>query len=229
MLGDGARGRVYHSAAMRHSVRARLLQTLVCAGCALALPGVARAGGSPLHIDPASPVAKEYALPLATARGAPPESGQSGKLFGSGIKHSSAVTSHATATPQATPPPPPTTTATTPPPATTEPPATVEPPATTPPNEQPSGATTDTTAAPTQTQTRPRRRHSPEHVTTVTLPLLTRPSVPTKTGPVTARATPAAYRVLRPGSGSGLLWMALAAVAVIGLGSAGGITLRRRR
>jgi LPXTG-motif cell wall-anchored protein len=45
----------------------------------------------------------------------------------------------------------------------------------------------------------------------------------------TAHATPAAYRVLRPGTGSGLLWMALAAIVVVALGSAGGLALRRRR
>jgi hypothetical protein len=43
------------------------------------------------------------------------------------------------------------------------------------------------------------------------------------------RAVPAAYKVLRSGSGSGLLWMILAAVLVIALGSAGGLALSRRR
>jgi hypothetical protein len=149
---------------MRHSVRARLLLTSVCTVCALALPASALAtGGSPVHVDPSSPVAKEYALPLATARGAPPESGTSGKLFGSGIKHSS---SHAadTITAVTTTPPPPT-------------------------------ALTRTVTA----------------------------------RPLAAKATPAAYRVLRPGSGSGWLWMVLAAVLVLALGSAGGLALSRRR
>jgi hypothetical protein len=145
-------------------------------------------------------VAKEYALPLATARGAPPESGQSGKLFGSGIKHTS---------------PAPTRTAT----------STVETPAPVTSSEQ------TVTPVPTKTTVahRPhRRRHRrPEHVTTVTLPVLTAPTAAPRE--ITARATPAAYRVLRPGSGSGLLWMALAAVLVIALGSAGGLALRRRR
>src|SRR5579863_2625395 len=87
---------------MRHSVRARLLSTVVCALCVLALPAAASASkGSPVHVDPASPVAKEYALPLATARGAPPESGRSGGLFGNGIKHSSrgSPTDHTTTAP----------------------------------------------------------------------------------------------------------------------------------
>jgi hypothetical protein len=63
-------------------------------------------------------------------------------------------------------------------------------------------------------------------VTTVTLPALT---TATTNREITASATPAAYRVLRPGSGSGLLWMIIAAVVVIALGSAGGVALSRRR
>lgn len=71
---------------MLHQPRARLLALLVAAGAALALPaGALASGGSPLHIDPRSPVAKAYALPLGSARGAPPGSGGAGKLFGAGI------------------------------------------------------------------------------------------------------------------------------------------------
>ena len=200
---------------MRHSVRARLLLTLACAGCAPALPTPAlAAGGSPLHIDPGSPVAKEYALPLAAARGAPPESGQSGSLFGAGIKHASTTVVRTT------------------PRATTAPAATTQsPPPVTAPSEQ---SSTVTAAAPTATTTTtthaqiPQRpaRHRPVHVTTITLPKLTTPAA---TRRINARATPAAYRVLRPGSGSGLLWMVVAAVVVIALGSAGGAALSRRR
>lgn len=190
---------------MRHSVRARFLQTLACAGCALALPASALAGGSPVHVDPGSPVAKEYALPLATARGAPPESGQSGKLFGSGIKHPSTTTVHTTS--QAPPPTPPSTYTQPSPPAVTE--------------------TTPAVTATTKAGAPKPARHRPVHVTTVTLPSLTTTTTPTK--PATARATPAAYRVLRPGSGSGWLWMLLAAVIVVALGSAGGLALSRRR
>ena len=198
---------------MRHSVRARLLQTLVCAVCALALPASAlAAGGSPVHVDPASPVAKEYALPLATARGAPPESGQSGKLFGSGIKHASPTQTQTQTQTQtvATPPPPPVTQV-----------------------QQPVTSTATLTATTTTRAPKPRphrhphpHRHRPEHVTTVTLPTLTTAATNRE---ITARATPAAYRVLRPGSGSGLLWMIIAAVVVIALGSAGGVILARRR
>ena len=192
---------------MRHSVRARFLQTLACAGCALALPASALAGGSPVHVDPGSPVAKEYALPLATARGAPPESGQSGKLFGSGIKHPSTTTVHTTS--QAPPPTPPSTYTQPSAPAVTE--------------------TTPAVTATTKAGAPKPARHRPVHVTTVTLPSLTATTTTTPAKPATARATPAAYRVLRPGSGSGWLWMVLAAVIVVALGSAGGLALSRRR
>jgi hypothetical protein len=183
---------------MGHSVRARLLLTVVCAICGLAFPAAASASkGSPVHVDPGSPVAKEYALPLATARGAPPESGRSGGLFGSGIKHrgSGSTSSHTT------------TSSETPPPVQTE---------TTPP----------VTTTATQTTTSP-KHHRTRRITTVTFPdLVTTPA--TGTTP-TADAIPAAYKVLRPGSGSGLLWMVLAAVVVVALGAAGGLALARRR
>ena len=189
---------------MRHSVRARLLQTLTCAGCALALPGSALgAGGSPLHIDPASPVAKEYALPLSVARGAAPESGRSGKLFGSGITHAETITD---------------TSATAPPPVTT----TVSRPA----------ATTTTRASSSTPVPRPHpraRHHRRVHPVTRTH---TTPQTGTNTTAgrqIIERATPTAYRVLRPGSGSGLLWMLAAALLVLAIGGVGGIALRRRR
>jgi hypothetical protein len=199
---------------MRHSVRARFLQTLVCAGCALTLPvSAAAAGGSPVHVDPSSPVAKEYALPLATARGAQPESGQSGKLFGSGIKHAATVTRTTPVQPAA------------PLTATTQ----TEQPVTT------GGASPTTTATATTMATatatprvrthRPRRRRHHLHHGAARPPVLKHTTVARRT----AHATPAAYRVLRPGSGSGLLWMALAALVVVALGSAGGLALRRRR
>ena len=191
---------------MRHSVRARSLLTLACVACvigAICAPAAALAAGlggagSPVHVDPSSPVAKEYALPLATARGAPPESGKSGSLFGSGIKHSGggATTEH-------------TTTAVTPPPVETR--------------TQPPPVTVTTT---TRTEAiKPPVRPHPTHVTTVTLPVLTSPATST----ATADAAPAAYKVLKPGSGSGVLWMIVAAIVVVALGSAGGVALSRRR
>jgi hypothetical protein len=183
---------------MRYSVRARLMTTVVCAMCMLAPPAAAAASkGSPVHIDPASPVAKEYALPLSTARGAPPESGRSGGLFGSGIKHGSSgsPTSHTTTSSEA------------PPPVQTE-------------------TTPAVTTTATQTATSPNHR-PPGHIITVRLPdLVTTPGTNRQT---MASAVPAAYKVLKPGSGSGLLWMVLAAVIVVALGSAGGLVLARRR
>lgn len=195
---------------MRLRVRARLLLTSVCTVGALALPASALASGSPVHVDPSSPVAKEYALPLATARGAPPESGQSGKLFGSGIRHTSSTVAPTTTEVVTTPPPPPPTRQQVTPIAT-------------------ASTTTPITTASTTTSTSPPKppvRHHPPHVTTVTLPVLTTTGA---TKRLAARATPAAYRVLKPGSGSGLLWMVVAAVLVLALGSAGGVALSRRR
>jgi hypothetical protein len=55
--------------------------------CALALPaGASAAGSSGLHIDPASPVVKAYALPLDGVRAMAAIEGRRAKLFGSGIE-----------------------------------------------------------------------------------------------------------------------------------------------
>ena len=126
---------------MLRSLRTRARGTIVVlVACALALPASASAagGGSPLHIDPASPVAKAYALPLDIGRGASPGSVRPPELFGAGIK-----------------------------PAASR---------------------------------------------------LGRESV-----------RPTAYRTLEAGSGSGLAWMAIPAVVVLALGSAGAFALSRRR
>jgi hypothetical protein len=210
------RTRVYHSRPMRHSVRVRPLVTLLCAACTLAIPASA-SGSSPVHVDPSSPVAKEYALPLASARGAAPESGKSGSLFGSGIKHGGKPAPPRTVTTQA------------PPKAVTETktytetytatapttPAATSPPVTSPP----------VTAAPVTVP--------PVTAAPVTVPPVTVPDPPTTTAPTPTRTTvsaaPAAYQVLRPGSGSGVLWMVLAGVLVVAVGSAGGLALARRR
>jgi len=151
---------------MRHSARARAQVALACAALLAATPATGLAASNPVHVDPKSPVAKEYAIPLATARGAAPESGQAGALFGSGISSSS----HTVTSPSTDP--------------------------------------------------RPTPASAPAHT----------PAPAAHTRPATTvEATPAAYRVLRAGSGSGLLWMILAAVVVIGLGSAGGFLLSRQR
>ena len=52
------------------------------------LPGSAVAAPSPtpgVQVDPNSPVAKEYSIPLSNARGGTPGSAQTGPTFGSGI------------------------------------------------------------------------------------------------------------------------------------------------
>jgi hypothetical protein len=232
------RTRVYHSSPMRHSVRVRPLVTLICAACTLAIPAAASASGSsPVHVDPRSPVAKEYALPLASARGAAPESGKSGSLFGSGLRHGGkpappkTVTTQAptqavteTKTHTATPP---TTSAATSPPVTTPPVTTspvTTPPVTTSPVTIPPATTPQATATPPAKPRKPR----PKDVITVTLPDLPTTTAATLTK-TTVSAAPAAYKVLRPGSGSGVLWMVLAGVLVVAVGSAGGLALARRR
>jgi hypothetical protein len=227
------RTRVYHSPPMRHSVRVRPLVTLICAACTLAIPAAASASdSSPVHVDPGSPVAKEYALPLASARGAAPESGKSGSLFGSGLGHGDKSAPPKTVTTQAPPKAvtgtktytatPPTTSAATSPPVTT-------PPVTTPPATTPQ-ATISPATTPQATRTRPIKppQPGPKDVITVTLPDLPTTTAATLTK-TTVSAAPAAYQVLRPGSGSGVLWMVLAGVLVVAVGSAGGLALARRR
>ncbi len=211
---------------MRPRVRARPLLTLVYVTGCLALPAAASASGnSPVHVDPKSPVAKEYALPLASARGAAPESGNSGKLFGPGIKHHRSTATRASTTPASM-----STTAQAPAAQTqsTQAPAPV-------PVPVPQAVAAPTVAEPAPTTTEPppaisthatttAARTPPQHVTTVSLPALTRTD-----GGRAVKAAPAAYTVLEPGSGSGVLWMVLAAVIVVALGSAGGVMLSRRR
>lgn len=150
-------------------LRLRILPPVVLLVCTLAPPVSASAAGSPLHVDPRSPVAKAYALPLGTARGTASAGGRGSELFGSGID---------------------------------------------------SAASTGPGARPGRVRT------SPINQATVTYPTLAvRPSVRRLRG----RATPAAYRVLEPGSGAGVLWMALAAAVVIACGGAAALALRRKR
>lgn len=216
---------------MRLSVRARPLLTLVYVTGFLALPaGASATGNSPVHVDPKSPVAKEYALPLASARGAPPESGNSGKLFGSGISHTTSSTTTHPSAPAAVATSPAARSAA---PVVAAPQSVTEPaPVTTvAPAPAPTTVTHTTAAQSVTTQTAASKTARPRatspavtHVTTITLPDLTQTG-----GPRPVSAAPAAYTVLRPGSGSGVLWMVLAGVLVVALGSAGGVILSRRR
>jgi hypothetical protein len=71
---------------------------------ALSAPALAFGSGAPLqpgvHVDPGSPSAKEYAVPLGSARGASTPNGPgSSKLFGSGITPSSGSTPPPASTP----------------------------------------------------------------------------------------------------------------------------------
>jgi hypothetical protein len=77
---------------------------------ALSAPALAFGSGAPVqpgvHVDPGSPAAKEYAVPLGSARGASTPNGPgSEKLFGSGITPGAASTPSAgsTAPPASTP------------------------------------------------------------------------------------------------------------------------------
>lgn len=52
--------------------------------------GAGAAGTPGVHIDPNSPVAKQYSMPLAVARGAAPGGSSQGQLFGHGITRAAA-------------------------------------------------------------------------------------------------------------------------------------------
>jgi hypothetical protein len=212
------RARVYHSPSMRRSVRVRVrvLATLACVAGVAGLPGIANATTSnPLHVDPKSPVAKEYALPLASARGAAPESGKSGKLFGAGITAERNATKTTIAPVRRSAPPAP---------AAVENPEPAQTPGPT--RTSPAAAPAVTKAAAAAPRPKPRPRAPAK-------PAPTAPSAATATAratqPKTVEAVPAAYKVLSPGSGSGVLWMALTAIVVVVLGGAGGVALSRRR
>jgi hypothetical protein len=82
--------------------------SVVVALLALSAPALAYGSGAPLqpgvHVDPGSPSAKEYSVPLGSARGASTPNGPgSDKLFGSGITPGSGTTTTVTPPPPATP------------------------------------------------------------------------------------------------------------------------------
>jgi hypothetical protein len=190
--------------------RARLATPLAAIGLLLA-PATALAGGSPppgVHIDPNSPVAKQYAIPLGVARGTPAGSSNSGKLFGHGITHASGTGSAASSS--------------TPPASASTPPA--------------SASTTPASAKPKAKSPRVKhRRHrrragaSPAHPGT-SARHVARPGHSTSQAASVA-APPPVLKVLHPGSGSGIVWMIGLAALVLVLGGAGGfaITGRGRR
>jgi hypothetical protein len=69
-------------------VRAKVGVVAVALSCIASCPSAASALEPGVHVDPGSPAAKEYALPLNQARqtGAPSQSSSEGTLFGAGIK-----------------------------------------------------------------------------------------------------------------------------------------------
>ena len=172
----------------------------------LGLPAAALAGsGSPaagVHVDPGSPVAKEYALPLATARGAPADTGSSGSLFGTGIKKNKSPRPSSTRTAS-------------------------EPPSSTPDTETVPATSETSPAAQSRDAAHRHHRHraarkpagkpSRKHA---------RGSIPAGGN---AKTPPTALRILHPGSGLSWLWMMLAALAVLALGSSGAFVLMRTR
>jgi hypothetical protein len=176
----------------------------------LGMPAAALAGsgsGSPtagVHVDPGSPVAKEYALPLATARGAPADTGSNGSLFGTGItKRKSRRPSGGTSTAS-------------------------EPASSTPVNETvPAMPTSNTTATqpvrPAHRHHRHRAARKPERKPAGKH---ARGSIPAGRN---ATAPPTALKILHPGTGLSWLWMMLAALAVLALGSGGAFLLVRTR
>lgn len=228
--------------------RKHLLLLPALAIFSLLLPTAALAGAtSPtagVHVDPGSPVAKEYALPLANARGAPADTGSNGSLFGSGIKKSSGTpkthsavsapnTSTAT-TVESKPPPTPTgtTVESEPPPVQTGGTVDSEPPlATTGTSvESKPPTTTSGTASPAPKQSSAgRKRHPGQRTAPAPTPQPVTSPVSLRSAPDDATAAPAAMKILRPGSGSSWLWTLLVALIVLAVGGCGGLMLVRAR
>jgi hypothetical protein len=186
-----------------------LLLLAAFAGClALTRPSGAHAAGNPpsngVHVNPSSPAAGEYALPLATARGAPPESGQKGSLFGSGIRRTKAGKSGSNngtsgQTGRRT-------------------------------GNRTGGrssGTRDTQQSTSRSAPNHRYKHHQKQASGPSRHqkhAVVAPS--TKSPPPRAVATPAARRILHSGSGSSWLWMLVAGAAVLVLGSGGAFVLQ---
>lgn len=210
---------------MSIAFRNLLLPVALAAGLVLGLPAGALAAGTPpspgVHIDPSSPAAREYALPLATARGAPADSGSTGSLFGSGIKKNSASGSKRSGKGTA---------------------STSHAGSASPPSRQSTSSRTGTGGgnAGSSDATRvahpgSRRHHqrtrppSQKHRSTTratVAPAAHRSTPPTAgnsafptagkaTPPAAANAVPAAAKVVHPGASSGWIWMLLAATILL--------------
>lgn len=179
-----------------------------------------------VHVDPGSPAAKEYSIPLSTARGQPSGSSSSGQLFGNGITKQKSGTTHPSSTTTATAT---TTTTTTTESVTT--PAVVHP-VPTPVAPVPTEAT-PAPPTPTTTSSHPKTpTHRQHHRTTTKRGHRHAVAVvaPTRRPPAhhpAAAAVPAPTKVLHPSSDSGWLWMVLVAVAVLAIGGIAGVALSR--
>lgn len=174
---------------------------------AVAAPGTPSAG---VHVDPSSPVAKEYALPLATARGAPADTGSVGSLFGRGITRTNrrppgratTTTQSSHALPAETTIPAPDTAAPTNRPRAHEPAA----------------------------NRRAARRHHREAPTRSGMPArLSHPAESSRTGALTDKTAPTPSQILHPEPGPSWFWLLLAALAVLAAGAGGTFLLVRAR
>jgi hypothetical protein len=174
--------------------------TALSAGTLLT-PVVAAAATSPtVHVDPKSPVAKQYQIPLATARGAPPGSSTPTRLFGSGITHVSS--------------PPPSSA-----PAATNPTAPAAQATTT------QAPTTRAPAAHTRAGSTAPAHHA--HHRRAAVAAATGGTAAANTAPETA-SPPPALKVLHSGSEAGLAWMVGLAALVLALGAASALVLTAR-
>ncbi len=194
---------------------------LVALGAALCLasPMTALAAKPPsgVHVDPHSPVGKEYAIPLSQARGGGGGGGGGGKsgggsLFGSGITKQPASKSGAGTG------------------ASTSGAGTGASTAGSGTSGSVGGSvgTSKTTSHSRAGHSRSHRRHRTRSASHATPTPLTSVSV-TPSASATKHATAAAAsRAIGSSHGSGLLWMALVALAVLVIGSAGGIAVKQR-
>ncbi len=176
----------------------------VSAQVALSAPAISLAATTSVptgvHIDPNSPVAKQYEIPLSTARGVPPGSSGSGALFGAGISSAGSRSAGSTSA------------------GSTSAGSTSA-------GSKSAGSKSagsksagskspgSTSAASTSGTGAPQVTSGHAGAASVTL----------------ASAPPAAEKVLHPGSSFGLVWMAGMAVLVLVIGGAGSLALTSRR
>ncbi len=229
---DGAppEGTAVHSTKHK-SLLLTVVACLIGAQMALFAPGVSLAAAPPsplpsgVHVDPGSPAAKQYAIPLNTARGTPPGSSGSGSTFGQGISRNPASDKSSGS----------------PAPASTATPTAGSSGSGTPALGT-SGSPTPSSAA---TGSAPRNsgprnsahrgsghpagsRHGAGTSRPRVVPTTTAQPTPTR-GSLTRTVAPPAEKVLHSGSGSGLIWMLAPAALVLVLGAAGALLLTGRR